>query len=313
MLGWALCVPADTVTCGGTYPQHLQGVTTDGDALYWSFTDRLVKTDGTGRVLRTVTVPAHHGDLCWYSGTLYVAVNLGVFNAATGADSQVWAYDPDTLAVRRTWPLPEVVHGAGGIAIHGGSFWVVGGLPETGTENVVYEYGPGFAFVRGHALATGYTALGLQTIDYAFGAFRIGVYGTATGAGGYTLVVSPAFDAVTRIAADTSVGILNWRGRLWRAGVTGTSGYICTDESLAGTVGTDWPDDFAEQVAAHHPRPVGGQVASGAAREVDARTHASADAADAVLAVEGRATLFETSGEQAVDARRPSGCVLVLR
>src|SRR5690606_35314489 len=104
------------VTCEGTYPKHLQGACTDGEqALFWRFTDRLVKTDPDGKVLEQVPVADHHGDLCHHDGRLYVAVNLGQFNRPEGAaDSWVYVYDAETLEKLARHPVPEVVHGAGG-------------------------------------------------------------------------------------------------------------------------------------------------------------------------------------------------------
>jgi hypothetical protein len=65
------------VRCDGTYPHHLQGVCLDDEAIYWSFTTTLVKSDLDGKVLQKVPVANHHGDLCSHEGRLYVAVNLG--------------------------------------------------------------------------------------------------------------------------------------------------------------------------------------------------------------------------------------------
>ena len=45
------------VACEGTYPHHLQGVCTDdANALYWSFTTQLGKTDREGKVQTQVPV-----------------------------------------------------------------------------------------------------------------------------------------------------------------------------------------------------------------------------------------------------------------
>ncbi len=102
--------------CEGTYPQHLQGICTDGkERIYWCWTDKLVKTDCDGRVLKEVTVASHHGDLCYREGRVYVAVNLGKFNRPAGeADSWVYVYDGDTLTELAKHPVPEVVHARGG-------------------------------------------------------------------------------------------------------------------------------------------------------------------------------------------------------
>ena len=66
--------------CEGVYPRHLQGIcTNDKDAIYWCWTDVLVKTDTDGRVLKKVPVANHHGDLCFHNGRVYVATNLAKF------------------------------------------------------------------------------------------------------------------------------------------------------------------------------------------------------------------------------------------
>ena len=100
-------VPAESaadfqaVECAGTYPHHLQGICTDDDnALFWSFTTQLVKTDRLGTVLKQVPVGNHHGDLCHHDGRIYVAVNFGNFNDPDGnADSWVYVYDADDLSL----------------------------------------------------------------------------------------------------------------------------------------------------------------------------------------------------------------------
>ena len=46
----AFAVNADTITCGGDGPSHLQGVACDGTSIYWSFTTRLVNNSSAGCV-----------------------------------------------------------------------------------------------------------------------------------------------------------------------------------------------------------------------------------------------------------------------
>ncbi len=168
------------VTCEGHYRKHLQGACIDGrEAIFWSFTDVLVKTDRQGRLLKQVPVASHHGDLCYENGKLYVAVNLGKFNEPPGkADSWVYVYDAADLRELARHPVPEVVHGAGGMACHAGRFMVVGGLPADIEENYVYEYDRDFRFVRRHVIASGQTYRGIQTVAYAQGSWWFGCYGT---------------------------------------------------------------------------------------------------------------------------------------
>lgn len=165
------------IVCEGAYPGHLQGVAAHEDAIYWSFTTVLVKTDGKGKLLKKIAVPNHHGDLCCHDGKVYVAVNLGPFNDPAGrADSWVYVYDQDLkqLAKHKT---PQAIYGAGGMAHDGRRFLVVGGLPETIKENYLYEYDEDFKFVKKHALQTGHTHLGIQTAAFADGGWWFGCYG----------------------------------------------------------------------------------------------------------------------------------------
>jgi len=165
--------------CEGTYPRHLQGIcTNDKDAIYWSWTDSLVKTDTDGRALKQVPAANHHGDLCFHAGRVYVATNLAKFNRPAGeADSWVYVYDGDTLAELAKHPVPELVHGAGGMAFHGGKLIIAGGLPPGVNENYAYEYDENFRFQKRHVLASGYTLMGIQTVAHADGAWWFGCYG----------------------------------------------------------------------------------------------------------------------------------------
>ena len=166
--------------CEGAYPRHVQGVCTDGQgALFWSWTDAMVKTDLDGRILKQIPADDHHGDICHHEGKIYVAVNLGEFNQPAGkADSWVYVYDAATLNEIRRVRVPELVHGAGGMACDGGRFLIVGGLPDDGNENYLYEYGLDLQFRRRHVLASGHTHLGIQTAEFDGSSWWFGCYGT---------------------------------------------------------------------------------------------------------------------------------------
>ena len=150
------------VQCEGAYQHHLQGVCTDENSIFWSFTTTLVKTDMNGTLLKQVPVANHHGDLCFHQGKLYVAVNLGKFNDPEGnGDSWVYVYDAETLTEIARHETQEVFHGAGGIGIRDGHFFVVGGLPDDLKENYVYEYDRDFKFLTKHIVKSGHTHLGI--------------------------------------------------------------------------------------------------------------------------------------------------------
>jgi enterochelin esterase-like enzyme len=225
------------VTCEGTYPKHLQGVCADRDSLFWSFTTTLVKTDLQGKLLKSVQVADHHGDLCLHDGKVFVAVNLGKFNDAAGnADSWVFVYNSQTLEEVARHKVPEVFHGAGGIGFRDQRFWIVGGLPDHVSENYVYEYDSEFAFQKRHVIASGHTHLGIQTATFAHDRWWFGCYGTPQ----ILLVTDASFKLLGRYEYDCSLGIAEWSvGRLLSASGTCTPGKGCS-----GRIRTAIPDSL---------------------------------------------------------------------
>lgn len=195
-----------SVSCAGDYKQHLQGVCTDEKGnLYWSFTDRLVKTDHEGTLLKSVEVASHHGDLCYSDGKIYVAVNLGLFNQPVGrADSWIYVYDANSLAEESRHEVQDVVHGAGGIEFHEGRFYVVGGLPQGVEENCIYEYDSGWNLEKRHIVKSGYTVKGIQTILFHDGHWWLGCVGDPP----VLLKVDPAMNIVGRWPIDCSKGLV---------------------------------------------------------------------------------------------------------
>ena len=209
-------LPDDAIPCEGSYDGHLQGLATDGNALYWPFTKTIVKTDLEGKVLASTRQPPHQGDCCVKDGVLYVAVNLGRFNTETSAVSEVWAYDTGTLSLKNKWKVPELVHGAGGITCKGDRFYVVGGLPPTHTRNYVYEYTPDFKFVQRHVLETGYTVLGIQTAAMIRGEFIFGCYSNKQHPI-QTLACPVDLKSFKRITERTDVGLVEINGTIFCA------------------------------------------------------------------------------------------------
>ncbi len=198
--------PFAATECEGDYRHHLQGVCTDrAGAVYWSFTTELVKTDPSGNVLASISADNHHGDLCFAGGKVYVAVNLGKFNHPEGrADSWIYVYDAASLALLAKHPVPEVFHGAGGMDVREGRFFIVGGLPEGVEENYVYEYDDAFRFVKRHAIASGWTKLGIQTALWHDGVWWFGCYGSPQ----ILLKTDADFRLLGRYEFDCSLGIV---------------------------------------------------------------------------------------------------------
>jgi hypothetical protein len=207
----------------------------------------MVKTDVQGRILKSVPAADHHGDVCYHNGRLYCAVNLGRFNRPAGEeDSWVYVYDGETLAELARHPVKELVHGAGGIAYHGGRFIVIGGLPPDVPENYVYEYDEQFRFVKRHVLASGYTLMGIQTAAYANGAWWFGCYGKPQ----MLLRADDEFRLTGKWEFNASVGIV---------GIPGGKFLIATNEvkdkqnTAYLTIATEDPD---KGLATKRERPV---------------------------------------------------------
>jgi hypothetical protein len=193
------------VICEGDYSGHLQGVCTDlEDAIFWSFTTELVKTNLSGEIQKEVPVPNHHGDPCYRNGKVYVAVNLGNFNNPKGnADSWIYVYDPENLELLSKHNVPEVFHGAGGMDMRDGHFFIVGGLPKGVEENYVYEYDGDWKFVKKHTIASGWTNVGIQSAAFHDGAWWFGCYGTPR----ILLKTDANFKMLGRYEFDCALGI----------------------------------------------------------------------------------------------------------
>jgi glycerophosphoryl diester phosphodiesterase len=220
----------ETVFCEGTYKQHLQGICVDNEGnIFWSWTDRLVKTDARGKILASIAAASHHGDLCVVGGNLYVAVNLGKFNESDhSADSWVYQYDSHDLREIRRIPVPELVYGAGGIAYHKEKFIVVGGLPIGEADNIVYEYDQEFKFQKRHFLKSGYTKMGIQTIAYGDHSWWLGCYGDTP----VTLQLNEDLSLLGKHQENMSLGVAVLKngsllvGNNTRTPLRGHSGYV---------------------------------------------------------------------------------------
>ena len=194
------------IVCGGEYPGHLQGMATDGKAIYWVFTRGIVKTDFSGRLLAKRAMPYHAGDPCWHEGKLYVPVCSSGFNRKLkpGAVSKnyVHVFDAELKPLKKHH-IPELEYGAGGMGVRDGRFFVVGGRPDGLSGNTVYEYDGDFKLLRRHEVAFD-SLKGIQTVDLAFGKWYFGCYGT----GGLTIEADENFRVLRRVRPYTALGMI---------------------------------------------------------------------------------------------------------
>jgi len=208
----ALAASAE-ILCPGNHGGHVQGIATDPDYnIYWSFTVALVKTDDTGQLLAQVEAPSHQCDLTWHDARLYVAVNLGAFNREPGhADSWVYVYDDASLDLLEKHPVPELVHGAGGITMQGGEFILVGGLPRGHDKNHAYRYDAAWNFLGAHPIESGYTNMGIQTACHLDSHFWFGTYNGVDS----LIVTSEDFTIKHRSQLNAAYGIAPWKDGQW--------------------------------------------------------------------------------------------------
>ena len=194
------------IVCPGEYRGHLQGIATDGKAVYWVFSRNIVKTGLDGRLLAKREVPYHSGDPCWKDGRLYVPVCRSGFNRRLkpGAESKNYVHVFDAkLKLLETRHIPEVEFGAGGIAAKDGHFFVVSGRPDDLPGNTVYEYDADFKPIARRE-AEFASLKGIQTINHADGKWYFGCYGT----GGLTVETDENFRVTRRLRPGASVGMI---------------------------------------------------------------------------------------------------------
>lgn len=203
-LAWStrILFAADPILCEGESFSHVQGVSADQEAIYWSFATDLFKTDLQGKVLIHRSVPNHHGD-CWIQdGKLYISVVQKIKGKVL---PEIFVYrckDLDLLEkIQIDKDLPK---GSDGITFANGFFYLSEGKgsPDVKTPfNRIHQFTPDFKHV-GVFEVKGETIYGIQAMSWAHGFFWMGTYGKE-----HTQQVDSHFNVVANHHLDVAVGI----------------------------------------------------------------------------------------------------------
>ncbi len=195
-------VSAVEFRCEGEYPHHLQGFTSDGKAIYWSFTSVLVKSDLAGKRISQINVPMHHGDCCAVDGKLYVATHLNW--PRKDRTAWIYIYDCKDLTLLEKINIPEVDEaGVDGISFHNGFFYVcIGKEPDDKTPfNRIFKMTKDFQVVERFEVP-GVTTYGIQAFSWANGYFWLGAYSKEG-----TIQCDANMKVVGKHRIDMSVGV----------------------------------------------------------------------------------------------------------
>lgn len=186
--------------------QHLQGFTSDGTYMYWSFTDTVVKTTLKGTVRRCVPISGGHlGDIDYHEGKLYASF-MG--NSLPGhpwndwTSFMIYVFDAETLEIEKKINLdicdhykslkgtPDDTRGFQGI--DGVAFGKIPGTEEwrmfvacaldTGVSyenNILLRFTLDGVYETEYPIKTGNTVFGIQNLDYdaTTGEFWFSTYG----------------------------------------------------------------------------------------------------------------------------------------
>ncbi len=181
----------------------MQGFTTDGEYIYWSFTDSVVKTNLNNTVIAQVHVNGGHlGDIDYHGGKLYSSY---MTDAPAGAPWDGWehffiyVYDAETLALEKKIELPACAKmkkaqhenagflGIDGVVVKNGKggepeLWVAGGtvIDDKYDRQMIFRFSFDGELLETKYIKTGNTTFGIQNLEYEedTGCFWFSTYGS---------------------------------------------------------------------------------------------------------------------------------------
>ncbi len=198
------------VLCDGVYPLHLQGVARGEDgSLFWSYTDRIVKTTPDGRVLKTVILDGdgHLGDLACRDGLVAGPVADIRDYSREALGTTVFAFRQSDLEKVAEYKLENA--GYDGIVATDRGFAIakMPSAPEGQTSTIIVEYTPDFKTILGeHVVTTPPIYSGIQNLAR----FNDGYIASCYGSQFYLL--DKDFNVVKRLGLNAGCGVLDSEG-----------------------------------------------------------------------------------------------------
>ena len=201
LTGSVFCAEVKEIRCDRDFKYHLQGFDADNDAIYWSFTDTLCKTDKSGRTLQCIDVPSHHGDCCIHDGKLYISVDREFAGSKT-EKFFVYVYQCSDLSFIERIPM-KTNFGIDGIVFVNGFFYIAEGKPKDDSRayNILYKYSPDLKKNLETFYVPGKTTYGVQAMTFSGNCFWLGTYGLGT------ILTDRQFNVIETNLPDGSVGI----------------------------------------------------------------------------------------------------------
>jgi len=187
------------------YAGHLQGLSCDENAIYWSFTDRILKTDWNGKEIAEVPIDSHSGDCCLVNGKLYFSVLLRDRKKVAQKGGNSWIYVMSTdLKLLKTIPVPEAKN-PDGITWLDGTFYIASDVVghDLHSSNPIICYDENFKFKKRYILKTGAdTRYGVQTMTTYKDQLLISNYSSKP-----TFLISKDCNVLKQFTIDGSTGI----------------------------------------------------------------------------------------------------------
>lgn len=172
------------IKCDGEtiYTYHMQGFCTDVESIYWSVTNKLIKTDLNGNVLSETTIQGsfgdHMGDPAYYDGKIFVPMSLfSELGQRESYSAGVQVYDASDLSLiaEETYTADQNFSSA---YVDRGTLYIGGGRGQTEThEGKLFMIDPKSLAIKGTVVLTGIDfVIGIQSIGRYSGKWVLGHY-----------------------------------------------------------------------------------------------------------------------------------------